>query len=63
MHGQLSVPAGVGRDATDCQLSVPARVGRDATDAAGCQITLSLHARLEPGNYPRSCTVQETAHQ
>ena len=52
MHGQLSVPAGVGRDATDCQLSVPARVGRDATDAAGCQITLSLHARLEPGNYP-----------
>ena len=55
MLGQLSVPAGVGRDATDaagCQLSVPAGVGRDATDAAGCQITLSLHARLEPRNYP-----------
>ena len=52
---QLSVPAGVGRDATDaagCQLSVPAGIGSDAADTAGCKITLSLHARLEPGNYP-----------
>ena len=55
MLGQLSVPAGVGRVATDaagCQLSVPAGIGSDATDTAGCQITLSLHARLEPRNYP-----------